>query len=62
MTDFVFGIFGIICGLLCAFADILFELKVKNNIKSSPAKIIDSNWQIISGINMFGAIFEATFL
>ena len=48
MTDFVFGIFGIIGGLLCASADILFDLKGKNNIKSGPAKIIDSNWQIMS--------------
>jgi hypothetical protein len=47
MIDFVFGIFGIIGGLLCAFADILFDLKGKDNIKSGPAKIIDSNWQIM---------------
>jgi len=48
MTDFVFGIFGIIGGLLCAFADILFDLKGRNNVKSGPAGIIDSNWQIMS--------------
>jgi len=48
MTNFVFGIFGIIGGLLCAFADILFDLKGKNNVKSSPVRIIDSNWQIMS--------------
>jgi hypothetical protein len=48
MTDFLYGIFGIIGGLLCAFADILFDLKGKNNVKSGPAKIIDSNWQIMS--------------
>jgi len=40
MTDFVFGIFGIIGGLLCASADILFDLKGKNNIKSGPAKMM----------------------
>jgi len=27
MTDFVFGIFGIIGGLLCAVGDILFDLR-----------------------------------
>jgi len=48
MTDFLYGIFGIIGGLLCAIADILFDLKGKNNVKSGPAKIIDSNWQIMS--------------
>jgi hypothetical protein len=48
MTDFLFGIFGITGGLFCAFADILLDLKGKNNIKSGPAKIIDSNWQIMS--------------
>jgi len=48
MTDFLYGIFGIIGGLLCIFADILFDLKGKNNVKSGPAKIIDSNWQIMS--------------
>jgi len=48
MIDFVFGLFGIIGGLLCAFADILFDLKGRNNVKSGPARIIDSNWQIMS--------------
>jgi hypothetical protein len=48
MTDFVFGIFGIISGLFCAFSDILFDLKGKNNVKSGPAKIFDSNLQIMS--------------
>jgi len=35
-------------GLLCAFGDILLDLKGKNNVKSGPARIIDSNWQIMS--------------
>jgi len=48
MTNFLFGIFGIIGGLLCAFGDILFDLKGKHNVKSGPARIIDSNWQIMS--------------
>jgi hypothetical protein len=47
MTDLLFGIFGITGGLLCAIGDILFDLKGKNNVKSGPAKIIDSNWQIM---------------
>jgi hypothetical protein len=34
--------------LLCAFADFLFDLKGGNNVKSGPAKIINSNWQIMS--------------
>ena len=48
MINFVFGIFGIIGGLLCAIGDILFDLKGKNNVKSGHPKIIDSNWQIMS--------------
>jgi hypothetical protein len=59
MTDFVFGIFGIIGGLLCAFADILFDLKGKNNVKSGPAKIIDSNWQIMSEWRFNASILAA---
>lgn len=48
MMDFVFGILGITGGLLCAIGDILFDLKGKNNVKSGPANIIDSNWQHMS--------------
>ncbi len=46
--DFVFGILGIIGGLLCAIGDILFDLKGKGNLKSGPYDIIDSNWEIMS--------------
>jgi len=46
--DFIFGILGIVGGFLCAVGDILFDLKGKNNVKSGPANIIDSNWQIMS--------------
>lgn len=46
--DYVFGILGIIGGLLCAVGDILLDLKGKDNIKSGPAGIIDSNWKIMS--------------
>ena len=59
MTDFLYGIFGIIGGLLCAFADILFDLKGKNNIKSGPARIIDSNWKIMSEWRFNVSIFVA---
>jgi hypothetical protein len=59
MTDFMYGIFGIIGGLLCAFADILFDLKGKDNVKSGPAKIIDSNWQIMSDWRFNVSIFIA---
>ena len=48
MNDYILGILGIIGGLLCAFGDILFDLKGKNNVKSGPAGIIDSNWQKMS--------------
>jgi len=59
MTDFVFGIFGIIGGFFCAFADILLDLKGKNNIKSGPAKIFDSNWQIMSELRFNASILVA---
>jgi hypothetical protein len=42
--SFIFGILGIIGGLLCAAGDILFDLKGSDNIKSGPSGMIDSNW------------------
>jgi len=48
MMNFVFGIFGITGGVLCAIGDILFDLKGKNNVKSGHPKIIDGNRQIMS--------------
>ena len=44
-VDFVFGLLGILGGLLCAVGDILFDLKGKGNSKSGPSGLIDSNWQ-----------------
>jgi hypothetical protein len=45
--------------LLCAFGDILFDQKGRNNVKSGPAKIIDSNWQIMSEWRFSVSIFVA---
>lgn len=42
--DFILGILGVIGGLLCAMGDILFDLKGRDNVKSGPAGMIDSNW------------------
>lgn len=42
--NFILGILGVIGGLLCAIGDILFDLKGKDNVKSGPAGMIDSNW------------------
>ncbi len=57
--DFVFGILGMIGGLLCAIGDLLFDLKGKNNIKSGPANIMDSNWQIMSEWRFSASILVA---
>lgn len=59
MMDFVFGILGIIGGLFCAIGDVLFDLKGKNNIKSGPANIMDSNWQIMSEWRFSASILVA---
>jgi len=59
MINFVFGILGIIGGLLCAIGDTLFDLKGKNNVKSGQPKIIDSNWLIMSEWRFKASIFFA---
>jgi len=59
MINYVFGIFGIIGGLLCAIGDILLDLKGKNNVKSGQPKIIDSNWLIMSEWRFRVSIFFA---
>jgi len=41
---FVFGIFGIIGGLLCAVGDVLLDYKGKGNVKLGKHKFIESNW------------------
>lgn len=43
--DFLFGLLGVVGGLLCAVGDILLDLKGKGNVKSGPYGIVDSNWQ-----------------
>lgn len=58
--DYVFGILGIIGGLLCAIGDILLDLKGKNNVKSGPANIIDSNWQQMSEWRFRASILAAS--
>lgn len=42
--NFVFGILGIVGGLLCAVGDMLFDIKGKDNQKLGRLGIIDSNW------------------
>ena len=44
-TDLIFGVLGVLGGLLCAVGDILLDLKGKGNIKIGPSGIIDSNWE-----------------
>lgn len=42
------SILGLIGGILCAMADMLLELKGKNNKKLGENRIIDSNWEYMS--------------
>ena len=42
--NIVFGILGIVGGILCAVGDILFDLKGKGNKKLGTSGNIDSNW------------------
>jgi len=39
------SIIGIIGGLICAIADMLLDIKGKDNIKCGTNKMLDSNWQ-----------------
>ncbi len=47
--DFTFGIIGLMGGVLCAIADILLDLKGRNNKKIGKHKIMDSNWVEMAG-------------
>ena len=40
----IFGIMGLVGGILCAVGDILFDLKGRNNKKIGTSGNIDSNW------------------
>ena len=42
--NLIFSIMGVVGGLLCCTADILFDLKGKGNKKLGTSKNIDSNW------------------
>lgn len=42
------SILGLIGGILCAMADMLLDLKGKNNKKLGENRIIDSNWEYMS--------------
>lgn len=45
MTNIVYGIIGIIGGLLCAVGDILIDLKGRDNVESGKEpKLINSSW------------------
>lgn len=42
--NFLFGILGMIGGILCAIGDVLFDLKGNDSIKLGKYKFIESNW------------------
>lgn len=41
----VLSIIGLVGGILCAIADMLLDIKGKDNKKCGSKKIIDSNWE-----------------
>lgn len=47
--DFILGLVGLAGGVLCAVADIFFDLKGRGNKKIGKYKIIDSNWVKMAG-------------
>lgn len=42
--NIILSVIGIIGGLLCAAADMLLDIKGKDNVKCGTNKILDSNW------------------
>lgn len=46
--NLVFSILGLLGGVLCAIADILFDLKGKDNNKLGKLGLIDSKWLVMS--------------
>jgi hypothetical protein len=47
-TDFWLGLIGLFGGLLCAGADILLDLKGKDNQRYGPGGVMDTNWDKMS--------------
>jgi len=46
--NLLFGILGLVGGLLCAIGDLLFDLKGKNSVKLGKYRLIESNWDNMS--------------
>lgn len=42
--NIVLSVVGVIGGLLCAIADMILDIKGKDNVKCGSKKILDSNW------------------
>jgi cytochrome c oxidase subunit IV len=45
IMNFLFGILGMVGGILCAIGDMLFDLKGNDSIKLGKYKFIESNWE-----------------
>lgn len=61
MMNMLFSILGLIGGILCAIADMLFDLKGKGNKKLGTSGNIDSNWQKMAYWR-FGASIMVVFI
>lgn len=57
----IFGIMGLIGGILCAVGDILFDLKGRDNKKLGTSGNIDSNWEKMS-YRRFGMSIISAFI
>jgi hypothetical protein len=48
MMNLLFGILGLVGGILCAIGDMLFDLKGNNSVKLGKYKLMESNWDHMS--------------
>lgn len=59
--NIVLSVVGLIGGLLCAVADLLLDLKGKDNKKIGKSKFVDSKWEVMSEWRFRASIFVAMF-
>lgn len=60
-TNMILSIIGVIGGILCAIADMLLDIKGKDNVKCGTHNVLDSNWTKMSNWRFVSSIIIAMF-